>query len=181
MRLPTLLRKRGAPAQIGGVVRLDRRTKNLTKRLRPARSPSSTTVIWIGSAPRRWWSRWARRGQCGPIGVGPLSQPRPRHPARGGHPVDRQRRRECLHPIARRRPADASTAEVAGPHGGVVAEGTLNDRDAGRAAGVARVGLADQIEAFADNTMTYLRLEKELLLEGVGVPDVVTRSRAGMC
>ena len=35
MRLPTLLRRRGAPTEIGGVVRLDRRTKNLTKRLRP--------------------------------------------------------------------------------------------------------------------------------------------------
>ena len=34
MRLPTLLRKRGTPTQIGGVARLDRRTKNLTKRLR---------------------------------------------------------------------------------------------------------------------------------------------------
>src|SRR5215212_11240572 len=35
MRLPTLLRKRGTPAEIGGVARLDRRTKTLTKRLRP--------------------------------------------------------------------------------------------------------------------------------------------------
>ena len=35
---------------------------------------------------------------------------------------------------------------------------------------VARAGLSDQIEAFADNTMEYLRQEKELLLEGVGVP-----------
>ncbi|MDX6322939.1 MAG: hypothetical protein QOF52_2797, partial [Propionibacteriaceae bacterium] len=34
MRLPTL-RKRGLPTEIGGAVRLDRRTKNLTKRLRP--------------------------------------------------------------------------------------------------------------------------------------------------
>ena len=33
----------------------------------------------------------------------------------------------------------------------------------------ARTGLSDQIEAFAENTMTYLRVEKELLLEGVGV------------
>ncbi len=38
----------------------------------------------------------------------------------------------------------------------------------------AREGLADQIEAFAANTMEYLRVEKELLLEGVGVPDVAT-------
>jgi two-component system OmpR family response regulator len=35
MRLPTLLRKRGTPTEIGGVVRLDRRTKSLTKRLAP--------------------------------------------------------------------------------------------------------------------------------------------------
>ena len=35
MRLPAPLRRRGAPAEIGGVARLDRRTKNLTKRLRP--------------------------------------------------------------------------------------------------------------------------------------------------
>ena len=35
MRLPTLLRKRGTSTQAGGVARLDRRTKNLTKRLHP--------------------------------------------------------------------------------------------------------------------------------------------------
>src|ERR687898_1962146 len=34
MSLPTL-RRRGAPTEVGGLVRLDRRTKNLTKRLRP--------------------------------------------------------------------------------------------------------------------------------------------------
>src|SRR5918997_2474874 len=35
MRRPTVLRRRGAPTEVGGLVRLDRRTKNLTKRLRP--------------------------------------------------------------------------------------------------------------------------------------------------
>ena len=35
MKLPDLLRRRGAATEIGGVARLDRRTKNLTKRLRP--------------------------------------------------------------------------------------------------------------------------------------------------
>lgn len=39
----------------------------------------------------------------------------------------------------------------------------------------AQAGLSDQIEAFADNTMRYLREEKELLLEGVGVPEVRTQ------
>lgn len=38
----------------------------------------------------------------------------------------------------------------------------------------AREGLAVQLEAFAANTMDYLRKERELLLDGVGVPDVET-------
>ena len=39
----------------------------------------------------------------------------------------------------------------------------------------ARDGLSDEIERFAENTMTYLRRERDLLLDGVGVPDVRTR------
>ncbi|RKS77851.1 putative membrane-anchored protein [Motilibacter peucedani] len=38
----------------------------------------------------------------------------------------------------------------------------------------ARAGLAEQLEAFAGNTMDYLRRERELLLDGVGVPEVRT-------
>ncbi len=38
----------------------------------------------------------------------------------------------------------------------------------------ARAGLSVQLEAFAANTMDYLRRERELLLDGVGVPDVRT-------
>ena len=38
----------------------------------------------------------------------------------------------------------------------------------------ARAGLAVQLESFAANTMEYLRKERELLLDGVGVPDVDT-------
>ncbi|WP_159797408.1 putative cytokinetic ring protein SteA [Puerhibacterium puerhi] len=39
----------------------------------------------------------------------------------------------------------------------------------------AREGLSDEIERFAENTMTYLRRERDLLLDGVGVPAVRTR------
>ena len=39
----------------------------------------------------------------------------------------------------------------------------------------ARAGLAVQLEAFAANTMEYLRRERELLLDGVGVPDITTQ------
>jgi uncharacterized membrane-anchored protein len=38
----------------------------------------------------------------------------------------------------------------------------------------AREGLSDEIERFAENTLSYLRKERELLLDGVGVPDVRT-------
>src|SRR5690625_4078628 len=39
----------------------------------------------------------------------------------------------------------------------------------------AREGLSVQMEAFAANTMEYLRRERDLLLDGVGVPQVRTR------
>lgn len=38
----------------------------------------------------------------------------------------------------------------------------------------AREGLSVQLEAFAENTMDYLRRERDLLLDGVGVPHVRT-------
>jgi uncharacterized membrane-anchored protein len=57
----------------------------------------------------------------------------------------------------------------------VVAEGTLQDAETVAAAMEdARAGLSVQLEAFAANTMDYLRRERELLLDGVGVPDIST-------
>ena len=41
----------------------------------------------------------------------------------------------------------------------------------------ARQGLSAQLEAFAANTMEYLKRERELLLDGVGVPDIDTGLR----
>lgn len=38
----------------------------------------------------------------------------------------------------------------------------------------AREGLSSQLEAFAANTMEYLKQERELLLDGVGVPEIRT-------
>jgi uncharacterized membrane-anchored protein len=57
----------------------------------------------------------------------------------------------------------------------VVAKGILFDRDIVAAAMIeARAGLAVQLEAFAANTMEYLRRERALLFDGVGVPDIKT-------
>jgi len=66
--------------------------------------------------------------------------------------------------------------------GKVVAEGVLMSPELLDAElAVARDGLSDQIEAFADNTMTYLRAEKELLLEVSVYPTCARRSRDAMC
>jgi uncharacterized membrane-anchored protein len=57
----------------------------------------------------------------------------------------------------------------------VVAKGTLQtDETVQLAMTEARAGLAVQLEAFAANTMEFLRRERDLLLDGVGVPDIKT-------
>jgi uncharacterized membrane-anchored protein len=57
----------------------------------------------------------------------------------------------------------------------VVAEGVRQTAETIEAATIeARSGLSDQLESFAANTMDYLRRERALLLDGVGVPDVRT-------
>ena len=57
----------------------------------------------------------------------------------------------------------------------LVAEGTVQDEaSVATAMDEARAGLSVQLESFAANTMDYLRRERDLLLDGVGVPDIST-------
>jgi uncharacterized membrane-anchored protein len=57
----------------------------------------------------------------------------------------------------------------------LLAQGVLQDEQTVKLAmDDARAGLAVQLEAFAANTMEYLKRERELLLDGIGVPDVRT-------
>src|SRR5690606_19605064 len=59
--------------------------------------------------------------------------------------------------------------------GEVVGKGRVQTAESIEAAMTeARAGLAVQIEAFAANTMEYVRRERDLLIDGVGVPDVRT-------
>ena len=63
-----------------------------------------------------------------------------------------------------------------------VATGTLLDAEAVQAQmHEARAGLAVQIEAFATNTMEYIRKERDLLLDGVGVPPITTELDGRHC
>lgn len=57
----------------------------------------------------------------------------------------------------------------------LVAEGRHLDEDAIAAAmEEAKAGLSTQLEAFAANTMEYMKRERALLLDGVGVPEIKT-------
>ncbi|QHO90767.1 hypothetical protein CWT12_04730 [Actinomyces sp. 432] len=60
-------------------------------------------------------------------------------------------------------------------HAAALAEGTIQTRESIDALmEAAREGLAVQLEAFAANTMEYMRGERDLLLNGVGMPDIRT-------
>ncbi|MGE9807769.1 MULTISPECIES: putative cytokinetic ring protein SteA [unclassified Janibacter] len=57
----------------------------------------------------------------------------------------------------------------------LVATGTRHDEASLElATTAARAGLATQLESFAANTMEYMLKERDLLLDGVGVPDIRT-------
>ena len=63
-----------------------------------------------------------------------------------------------------------------------MATGTLLDAHAVQAQmHEARAGLAVQIEAFATNTMEFIRKERDLLLDGVGVPPITTELDGRHC
>jgi uncharacterized membrane-anchored protein len=58
----------------------------------------------------------------------------------------------------------------------LVAEGVVQDASSvATSMEEARAGLSVQLESFAANTMEYLRRERALLLDGIGVPEIRTR------
>ena len=64
----------------------------------------------------------------------------------------------------------------------LVATGVRQDVKSVAAAMIeAKAGLSTQLEAFAANTMEYMRRERELLLDGVGVPEITTRLEGRHC
>jgi uncharacterized membrane-anchored protein len=62
--------------------------------------------------------------------------------------------------------------------GGIVAKGALQSAETVQAAlADAEAGITTQIDAFTANTMEFLRRERDLLTNGISVPDVRTRMR----
>jgi uncharacterized membrane-anchored protein len=177
MRLASLRRSRRAEALPGvsGLARLDRRTKDLTKRLRPGdiavidhvdldRVSADALVAGRAAAVvNAATSTSGRYPNLGPEIV--LAAGIPLLDGVGSDVFAALRDGDLIR-------VDGDTVYAGGK---VVAKGTPQDAESVDAAmAEARAGLHTQLEAFAANTMEYLLKERALLLDGVGVPDVRT-------
>jgi uncharacterized membrane-anchored protein len=183
MRLPMLRRTRAAePGQVVGTVRLDRRTKRLAGRLRPgdiavidhvdvdrvaADSLVAAEVAAVLNAKPSISGRYPNLG--------------PEVLVKAGIPLIDEFGEELFEKL---REGDVIRIEGSKIFRGdePLAEGNRHDTETVvQAMADAREGLSVQLEAFAANTMEYLKQERELLLDGVGVPDVETRLSGRHC
>ena len=177
MRLPVLRRSRSAePGVVTGTVRLDRRTKRLVGRLRPG----DVAVIDHVDLDR------VAADSLVAVGVGAVLNAKPsisgRYPNLGpevlvqaGIPL-----LDNLGEVLFEKLREGDPVRIVGDtvylEDELVASGVRQDAETiGKAMVDAREGLSVQLEAFAANTMEYLLQERDLLLDGVGVPDVTTK------
>jgi uncharacterized membrane-anchored protein len=176
MRLPTLRRSRTAEAgDVTGTARLDRRTKRLTGRLRPGDiaiidhldldrvAADSLVAAGVGAVVNARPSISGRYPNLGPDVL-----------VKAGIPLVDDVGEDIFHAVR-----DGATVRIDGGTVFVgdekVATGARQDAETVAAAmDDAHEGLSTQLEAFAGNTMEYLRTERDLLLDGVGMPDVST-------
>src|SRR3954453_16146675 len=178
MRIGTLLRGRAPESGLGqaGTVRLDRRTKNLTKRLRPGDIAVIDHVdIDRVSADALVGTKVAAVVNAAPSISGRYPNLGPEILINAGIPLLDDVGREVFAQLKEGVPVRLEGSQLLTDDGTVVAEGLAHTREP-VTAGVAdaRAGLSTQLEAFAANTMEYMKRERALLLDGVGVPDVVT-------
>ena len=175
MRIATLRRSRPALDGVAGAVRVDRRTKNLTKRLRAG----EIALIDHVDVDRVSAETLVNAGVVAVINVAPSISGRypnlgPEILLAAGVPLIDGVGPEVLGLI---REGDVVRIEDNAVYldGRRVAAGTRQSVESVAAAmAEARAGLAVQLEAFAANTMDFLRRERDLLLDGVGVPTIRT-------
>ncbi|MFC9691991.1 putative cytokinetic ring protein SteA [Kribbella sp. NPDC056951] len=176
MRLPSLRRAR--PTELPGstgVVRLDRRTKNLTKRLKPGEiavidhvdldrvSAEALVNCKVTAVVNVADSISGRYPNLGPEILVAAGIPLVDGVGREVFSVLHEGERVRLHDGTLYR-GDEVVAKGVAQDSQTVAE-LMDD---------ARAGLSTQLEAFTANTLEYLRRERDLLLDGVGVPEIHT-------
>jgi uncharacterized membrane-anchored protein len=177
MRLPTLRRTRSVePGAVSGPARLDRRTKRLVGRLRPG----DIAIIDHVDIDR------VAADSLVAVGVAAVLNVRPsisgRYPNLGPE-VLIQNGIILIDDLGEEvfdRISEGDVVTIEGDtvllNGEAIASGIAQDtQTVGASMADAREGLSVQLEAFAANTMDYLKQERDLLLDGVGVPDVQTR------
>jgi uncharacterized membrane-anchored protein len=178
MRLGTLRRGRAPETASGvaGTARLDRRTKNLTKRLRPGDIAVIDHVdIDRVSADALVACRVAAVVNAAPSISGRYPNLGPEIITAAGIPLLDDVGKDVFARLKEGSRVRLDGTELLADDGSVVAKGVLQDPASVAGAMVeARAGLSTQLEAFAANTMEFMKRERALLLDGVGVPDVVT-------
>jgi uncharacterized membrane-anchored protein len=162
------------PHELGGPVRVDARTKDLTKRLRPG------DVAVIDHLDLDRVSAEALVA-CKPVAVVNASRSTSgRYPNLGpdllltaGIPVLDDVGPDVMKVKEGERAHLEDDAFWVGNT--IVAKGQMLTHESVRESmDAARAGLAVQLEAFAGNTMEYLRRERELLFDKVGTPEIGT-------
>ncbi|HYU03714.1 MAG TPA: putative cytokinetic ring protein SteA [Jatrophihabitantaceae bacterium] len=177
MKLATLRRMRSdGLAGVSGVARLDRRTKRLVGRLNPGDiaiidhvdldrvAAESLVAAKVGAVVNAQPSISGRYPNLGPDLL-----------VASGVPLLDNVGNEIFAAVKEgmRVRLDGDTLYIGEQF---VAKGTAQDAESiALQMGEAKSGLSTQLEAFANNTMEYMKRERALLLDGVGVPDVRTR------
>ncbi|MEU7716291.1 putative cytokinetic ring protein SteA [Micromonospora chalcea] len=183
MRLPILRRSRNPePGSIVGTARLDRRTKRLVGRLRPGDiavidhvdldrvAADSLVAVGVAAVLNAKPSVSGRYPNLGPEVL--ISAGIPLLDDLGESVFEQVREGDRVR-------IEGNTV-FAGDE--PVAHGTLQDAETvAKSMADAREGLSVQLEAFAANTMDYLRQERDLLLDGVGVPEIQTQIQGRHC
>ncbi|HEX4700354.1 MAG TPA: putative cytokinetic ring protein SteA [Mycobacteriales bacterium] len=178
MKVATLRRNRGDPGLPGvvGVARLDRRTKALTPRLNPGDVAIIDHVdLDRVSADALVTAKVAAVVNASPSISGRYPNLGPEIVVSAGIPLV-----DGVGPQVFAAIKEGTRVRVDG--GAVfigeerVADGTAQDQGLIAEQLVeARAGLSTQLEAFAANTMEYMKRERALLLDGVGVPEIRTK------
>ncbi|MGH8776985.1 MAG: putative cytokinetic ring protein SteA [Jiangellaceae bacterium] len=183
MRIPALRRRRSADLPgVSGVVRIDRRTKNLTRRLRAGEiavidhvdldrvSAEALVACGAGAVVNVRPSVSGRYPNLGPEIL--VEAGIPLLDAVGSDLLSQVHEGEFLRVdgdiLYRDTPTDSVPVGKGQRHTPDTIADLMNS---------AREGVSSQLEAFAANTMEYLKAEKDLLLDGVGVPDIDTSLR----
>ncbi|MGH3455076.1 MAG: putative cytokinetic ring protein SteA [Nocardioidaceae bacterium] len=176
MKLPVLRKSRAADEPgVYGVARLDRRTKNLTKRLRPGDiavidhvdidrvSAEALVACEVAAVVNVSTSVSGRYPNLGPEII-----------AAAGIPLIDNVGPDIFKNLDEGQRIRIDDGTIYRGQS-VIAKGAVLDAERITQLMVdARAGLSTQLEAFTANTMEYLKRERALLLDGVGVPEIHT-------